>query len=129
MEVIDKKKAEELKKTETAVLSADYQMSKLLPSWSDSPQPGETYFLRKFMMEAMGITFAATYFGGVEYDMKSSIYIVDERQAGKKSIDHTISFIDHYLYVVLPKWYRHVHLWMENAGINKSRYVFAYTCG
>jgi hypothetical protein len=32
MEVIDKKKAEELKKTETAVLSADYQMSKLLPS-------------------------------------------------------------------------------------------------
>jgi len=73
MEVIDKKKAEELKKTETAVLSADYQMSKLLPSWSDSPQPGETYFLRKFMMEAMGITFAATYFGGVEYDMKRSI--------------------------------------------------------
>ncbi len=128
MEVIDKKKAEELKKTITAVLSADYQMSKLLPSWGDSSQPGETYFLRKFMMEVMGITFSATYFGGVEYDMKSSIYIVDERQAGKKSSDQTIFFIDHYVQVVLRKWYRDVNLWMDNAGNNKNRYVFAYIC-
>lgn len=103
-------------------------MCKLLPSWGDSPQPGETCFLRKFMIEVMGITFAATYFDGVECDMKSSIYIVDERQAGKKSSDHTISFIDHYLHDVLHKWYRHVHLSMDNAGSNKNRYVLAYIC-
>ena len=28
-------------------LSADYQMSKLVPSWDMSPQPGSTYYLQK----------------------------------------------------------------------------------
>jgi len=30
------------------VLSADYQMGKLVPYWGQSPQPGSTYYLQKF---------------------------------------------------------------------------------
>ena len=31
----------------TLTLSADFQMSKLIPSWGVSPQPGSTYYLQK----------------------------------------------------------------------------------
>ena len=36
-----------LKHNFTAVLSADYQMQKLVPYWGRSPQPGATYYLQK----------------------------------------------------------------------------------
>jgi len=37
----------QLKHCFNAVISADYQMSKLVPSWGLSPQPGSTYYLQK----------------------------------------------------------------------------------
>ena len=36
-----------LKHSFTWTLSADYQMSKLVPHWGSSPQPGSTYYLQK----------------------------------------------------------------------------------
>ena len=36
-----------LKHKFTLVISADYQMSKLVPYWGMSPQPGSTYYLQK----------------------------------------------------------------------------------
>ena len=40
-------KWQQLKTIFTLVLSADYQMSKLLPYWGRSPQPSSTYYLQK----------------------------------------------------------------------------------
>ena len=39
----------------TLVISADYQMSKLIPHWGYSPQPGSTYYLQKLSHDIFGI--------------------------------------------------------------------------
>ena len=39
----------------TLVLSADYQMQKLVPYWGFSPQPGSTYYLQKLSHDIFGI--------------------------------------------------------------------------
>lgn len=39
----------------TLVLSADYQMSKLLPYWGSSPQPSSTYYMQKVSYDLLGI--------------------------------------------------------------------------
>ena len=40
-------KLDQLKHCFTLVISADYQMQKLIPYWGDSPQPGCTYYFQK----------------------------------------------------------------------------------
>ena len=39
----------------TATISADYQQSKLIPSWGKTEQPGSTYYLQKVSHEIFGI--------------------------------------------------------------------------
>ena len=39
----------------TLTLSVDYQMSKLVPYWGCSPQPGSTYYLQKLSHDLLGI--------------------------------------------------------------------------
>ena len=70
------------------VLSADYQMGKLVPSWGQSPQPGSTYYLQKLNHDVFGIVNHAT--------GSSAVYVFDER-VGPKTTDHTVSYITHYL--------------------------------
>ena len=57
---------EQLKGRFTLTLRVDYQMSKLIPNWGNTPQPGSTYLLVSHEEE------------------KSNIYIFDER-AGPKN--------------------------------------------
>ena len=112
MEELDK-----LKQKFTLTLSADYQMSKLVPSWGLSPQPGSTYYLQKLSHDIFGIVNHAT--------GHSAIYIFDER-CGPKNTDHTISYIYHYL-STLPSWIRRVHLYLDNAGsTNKNAFMMAF---
>ena len=73
-----------LKRTFTLVISADYQMSKLIPNWGSSPQPGSTYYLQKLSHDILGIVNHAT--------SRSTVYLFDER-AGPKNIDHTLSYV------------------------------------
>ena len=44
-----------LKHSFTWTLSADYQMSKLVPCWESSPQPGSTYYLQKRSNDLFGV--------------------------------------------------------------------------
>ena len=44
-----------LKQNFTLVISADYQMSKLVPHWGLSPQPASTYYLQKLSHDIFGI--------------------------------------------------------------------------
>jgi len=52
------------------VISADNQMSKLVPNWGQSPQPGSTYYLQKLSHYVFGIVNHAT--------NKMTIYLLDE---------------------------------------------------
>jgi len=52
------------------VLAADYQMSKLVPYWGLSPQPGSTYYLQKLTHDIYGIVNHATNI--------SAVYVFDE---------------------------------------------------
>ncbi len=96
-------------------LSLDYQQSKLTPHWGFSPQPSETYYLRKLSHNIFGI---------VNHTLsQNAMYIVDERIAGPKNADMTISLLDHYIRYNLPLWTRHVCLFMDNGATNKSQFI------
>lgn len=71
------------------VVSADCQMSKLVPYWGMSAQPGSTYYLQKLSHDILGIVNHAT--------NKSAVYLFDER-VGPKNTDHTVSYITHFIY-------------------------------
>lgn len=93
-----------LKHKFNVVLSADYQMSKLVPYWGFSPQPGSTYYLHKLSHDILGIVNHAT-------DV-SAVYLFDET-VGPKNTDHTVSYITDHL-ATLPDWIHRVHLFLDN---------------
>ena len=99
------------------VLSADYQMGKLVPYWGQSPQPGSTYYLQKLNHDVFGIVNHAT--------RSSAVYVFDER-VGPKTTDHTVSYITHYLGTI-PDWLRRIHLFLDNmCSTNKNFYLMAW---
>ena len=110
---------EQLKHCFTLVISADYQMQKLVPYWGMSPQPGSTYYLQKLSYDLFGI---------VDHrDGSSAVYIFDER-VGTKTADHTISYILHYLKSVgvILSWVARLHVFLDNAGsTNKNQYLMS----
>ena len=66
---VEEEELEQLKSRFILVISADYQMSKLLPSWGCSPQPGSTYYLQKLSHDLFGIVNHS--------DDSSAVYIFD----------------------------------------------------
>jgi hypothetical protein len=79
---------EHLKESFMLVVSADYQMTKLIPHWGSSDQPGISYYLRKVSHDLFGI---------VDHrDETKYVAIFDER-VGPKNSNHTISILHHYL--------------------------------
>jgi len=106
-----------LKYSFTLVLSADYQMNKLLPYWGESPQPGSTYYLQKVSYDVFGV---------VDHrDNAGHCYLFSEC-IGPKNTDHTVSYIFHYLKSTnkIPDWVKRVHLFLDNAGsTNKNQYL------
>ncbi len=106
-----------LKNSFNLVLSADYQMQKLVPYWGLSPQPGSTYYLQKLNHDIFGIVNHA--------QKSSSVYLFDER-VGPKNTDHTISYLWDYI-SKLPTWLRRVHLFLDNtSSTNKNCYLMAW---
>ena len=101
----------------TLVVCVDYQMSKLLPSWGESAQPGSTYYLQKLSHDLFGLVNHAT--------NSSVVYIFDER-VGPKT-DHTLSYITHYIQTKLPSWVRRIHIFMDNTvSTNKNSYTMGW---
>ena len=107
---------ETVKHNFTLVLSADYQMQKLVPYWGFSPQPGSTYYLQKLSHDILGIVNHST--------GKTQLYIFNET-VGPKNTDHTVSYLQHYICQSgkVPSWVRRVHLYLDNTGsTNKNAY-------
>ena len=103
----------------TLVLSADYQRSKLLPYWGNSPQPGSTYYFQKVSYDLLGV---------VDHrDEAGFIYLFSEL-IGPKNTDHTFSYLLHYLKSSgqVPGWIKRVQIFLDNAGsTNKNKYLMA----
>ena len=108
-----------LKNKFNVVVSADYQMGKLVPYWGYSPQPGSTYYLQKLNHDVFGIVNHAT--------NSSEVYLFDER-VGPKNTDHTISYLLDWT-SKLPQWVKRVHLFLDNtSSTNKNCYLMAWAC-
>ena len=101
----------------TAFISADYMMSKNLPYWGDSAQPGKSYYMMKLVCDVFGI---------VDHSTDSNYtYICDELAAGSKSSDHTLTFLNHFVETHIEKWVTQLCLCLDNARICKNQYILA----
>ena len=109
-----------LKDSFTLVLSADYQMTKLIPFWGESAQPAITYYLRKVSHDLFGI---------VDHrDETKYVRLFDER-IGPKNTDHTVSSLLYYIRHsgLVPHWVKRVCIFMDNAtSTNKNRYLIGW---
>ena len=112
-------KLQSLKNKFNLVVSADYQMGKLIPYWGYSPQPGSTYYLQKLNHDVFGIVNHA--------NNSSTVYLFDER-VGPKNTDHTVSYLLDWIYK-LPEWVKRVHIFLDNtSSTNKNCYLMAWAC-
>ena len=106
-----------LKQRFDLVLSADFQMQKLVPYWGLTPQPGSTYYCQKLNHDIFGI---CNHGNG-----SAMVYLFDER-VGPKSTDHTVSHLMDYLHR-LPNWVRRIHLFLDNtSSTNKNCYMMGW---
>ena len=123
MQVLTRREREDLEGAKhcfTATISADYQQSKLIPSWGKTEQPGSTYYLQKVSHDIFGVTDHS--------NNNSVVYLFDER-IGPKNTDHTVSFLTHYwnqLHHHHP-WIRRLAIFLDNAtSTNKNKYLFSW---
>ena len=93
-------------------------MSKNLPYWGESTQPGKTYYLMKLVCDVFGIVDHS--------NSKGYTYVCDEVAAGSKSTDHTISFFQHFIDTHVDSWVRKLTICLDNARICKNRYLLAW---
>ncbi len=106
-----------LKNSFNLVVSADYQMAKLVPYWGLSSQPGSTYYLQKLSHDVFGV---------VDHSSNSStVYLFDER-IGAKNTDHTVSYLTDFV-SKHASWITRLHLFLDNASsTNKNFYMMAW---
>lgn len=104
----------------TLTISADYQQSKLIPSWGKSEQPGSTYYLQKVSHDILGI---------VDHSNdESTVYLFDER-IGPKNTDHTVSFLTDFWHTVSQQhpWINRLAIFLDNAtSTNKNKFLFSW---
>ena len=117
MEKLSQSELDTARHSFTLVLSADYQMQKLVPYWGFSPQPGSTYYQQKLSHDIFGIVNHGT--------EKTALYIFDET-AGPKNTDHTVSYLEHYVCHSDkdPVWVRRVHFYLDNTGSTNKNGCF-----
>lgn len=102
------------------VLSADYQMTKLIPHWGYTDQPGISYYLHKVSHDLFGIV---DHRNGTNY-----VGLFDE-QVGPKNSDRTVSILHHYILNsgLIPPSVKRVCIFLDNAtSTNKNRYIVAW---
>lgn len=116
----EREELDSLKHCFTLTISADYQQSKLIPSWGKTEQPGSTYYLQKVSHDVFGI---------VDHrEEKGTIYLFDER-IGPKNTDHTISLLMRYWETVscVHPWIQRLAIFLDNAtSTNKNKFLFAW---
>ena len=121
LDVAEEKELERRQASFMLVLSADYQMTKLIPHWGNTAQPGISYYLRKVSHDLFGI---------VDHRDGSKFVAVFDERVGPKNTDHTVSLLFHYLYHsgLVPSWVKRVCIFLDNATLtNKNRYLLGWS--
>jgi hypothetical protein len=90
----------------------------LTPHWEFSPQPGETYYLRKLSHNIFGIVDHTT--------DKNYVYVLDERIAGAKNVNMTVSLVNRYVPKTIPHWVQHLCIFMDNGATNKNQFMIQW---
>lgn len=92
----------------------DSEMSKLVPHWGYSPQPGSTYYLHQLNHNLLGIINHS--------DGTSAIYILMNAQ---DPITSTMLILDYLCNSgKVPTWIRRLHVFMDNmCSTNKNLHV------
>lgn len=109
-----------LKHSFTLTISADYQQSKLIPTWGKTEQPGSTYYFQKASHDIFGIVDHRQEMG--------TLYLFDEH-IGPKNTDHTISLLMEYWKMEFTKhpWIQRLAIFLDNAtSTNKNKYLFSW---
>jgi hypothetical protein len=120
LDELGQRQLQTLKESFVLVLSADYQMSKLIPFWGSSAQPGMTYYQRKVSHDLFGI---------VDHRDESNYVSVFDERVGPKNTDHTVSLLSYYLFhsTLVPEWVKCVCIFLDNAtSTNKNRYLIGW---
>ena len=84
MQVLTRREREDVEGAKygfTATISADYQQSKLIPSWGKTEQPGSTYYLQKVSHDVFGV---------VDHSKNNSVVYLFNERVGPKYTDHTL---------------------------------------
>lgn len=113
----EREELDSLKHCFTLTISADYQQSKLIPSWGKIEQPSSTYYLQKVSHDVFGI---------VDHrEEKGTIHMFDER-IGPKNDDHTISLLMRYWETVscAHRWIQRLAIFLDNATSTNKNKIF-----
>ena len=117
LDVAEEKELEKRQASFMLVLSADYQMTKLIPHWGNTAQPGISYYLRKYL------------FGIVDHRDGSKFVAVFDERVGPKNTDHTVSLLFDYLCHsgLVPSWVKRVCIFLDATSTNKNRYLLGWS--
>ena len=118
MQVLTRREREDLegaKYCSTATISADYQQSKLIPSWGKTEQPGSTYYLQKVSQDVFGV---------VDHSKNNSVVYLFNKRVGPKYTDHTLSFLTHYWNRLRQHhpWIHRLDIFLDNATCTNKKY-------
>lgn len=109
----EQEKLEKLQHRYIFLLSADYQMQKLVPHW----QPSSTYYLQELYFDLFGI---------IDHSDDSAFIYIFDKQVGHKTADHTTFSITLSHQVKLSADISHVHIFLDNAGsTNINQYLMS----
>ena len=109
----EEQKLATLRHSFTLTMSADYQMSKLVPYWGLSPQPSSIYYLQKLSHNIFGV---------VDHREDKACFYIFNEIIGPKNTDHTASYLTEYMRHNLPVWLRRVHIFVDNAGSTNKNF-------
>ena len=118
MQVLTRREREDLEGAKygfTATISADYQQSKLIPSWGKTEQPGSTYYLQKVSHDVFGV---------VDHSKNNSVVYLFNERVGPKYTDHTLSFLTHYWNRLRQHhpWIHRLAIFLDNATCTNKKY-------
>ena len=88
-------------------------MTKVIPFWEKSAQPGITYYMKKVSHDFIEI---------IDHCDESKHVVIFDERIGPKNIDYKVSMLTHYIKHsgLIPLWVRRACI---STSTNKNRYL------
>ena len=114
----EREELESLQHSLTLMLSADYQQSKLIPSWGKTEQPGSTYYLQKVSHDIFGI---------IDH-REEQVWCICSMRESVPRMPITLCHFSHTMWKQsLLAWIKRLALFLDNAtSTKKNKFMFAW---